>query len=297
MPISALVRIDQLVAVYIDERHRQGEITLDVRKRLGYVLGRFAVSYGERDPRRLGMADVERWLRTRSHLAASSRRGEWAAVRCFVRWMVEHGHLRTDPFVGRKAPQVPRQAGRALTTDQTAALEAVLPDKRAWAIYALMRWVGLRRGEVVRLQVGDWDRRSGILHIVGKGGHHRKEPVPDWVAVHLDAYLAEVGAKAGPMIRSRDGGSGIGPAYVSQMTTRWMRAAGVKDAPFDGRSAHALRHTIASEIAESGADVRTVQELLGHTSLTSTQIYLRNSNAKRVLAAMQHARNNGGDAA
>lgn len=287
---SGAMRMGELAAAYVDGRWKRREITLDTRRRLVSVLDAFCESYGNRPPERFGPADLDRWLETRSHLASGTRRTEWSIVRGFARYLLERGTIRRDPFIRRKAPRVPRSVERALSIDECEALEAVLPDARAWAVYSLMRWVGLRRAEVLSLQVGDWDRRNGTIRVVGKGGHERIEPVPEWVASRLRAYLAETGASAGPLIRTLDGRRRLGPCYLGRLVAQWMRDAGIKHAPHDGYAPHALRHTIASELIESGADVRVVQELLGHVSLTSTQVYLRRANVGRVREAMERAR-------
>lgn len=282
-------RMGDLADHYLSTRLRSGEISRTTRNRIRTVLLSFCVTFGARDVAKLSKRDIDRWMATRGHLSPGTRRLDWSIMRVFVRWLVERRHVRTDPFVGLKAPRVPRNVPRALSLDECAALESVLPDKRAWAIYALMRWIGLRRAEVVALQVGDWDQRAGTITFAGKGGHERTEPVPPWVARILRDYLHECGAKAGPMIRTLDGSRGISLTHVSKMVKAWMEAAGIKRAAYDGRGPHSLRHTIASELVEAGADIVTVQALLGHQSLTSTQVYLRRAHAARVLAAMEQA--------
>jgi site-specific recombinase XerD len=80
----------------------------------------------------------------------------------------------------------------------------------------------------------------------------------------------------GPLIRSQiHPRRGISAEYVGKLAVQWMRAAGIKYAAFDGRSAHALRHTCASHMLEHGADIREVSEMLGHSGLQATQTYLR----------------------
>lgn len=279
-----------LVDCYVSGRVKRGEIARTTRRRTLTVLRIFAETYGDRDPAKLSGRDVDRWLGERSHLAAGTRRSEWSVVHVFAIWLVQRGVVRRDPFIGKRPPKVPRVGGRDLSRDECEAIEAVLPDARAWAIYSLMRWLGLRRSEVLSIQVGDWDRRGRVLRVIGKGGHERIEPVPEWVSGRLATYLNETGATAGPLIRTLDGRRGISDCYVGALMRRWMIEAGVKRAPLDGRACHSLRHTIASELIESGADIKVVQELLGHASLTSTQVYLRRAAAGRVLEAMERAR-------
>lgn len=279
-----------VVHEYVLGRVRRGEITLATAARTRSILLAFAEVYGNRTINALSRRDVERWLETRSHIAPGTRRHEFSTVRFFIRRQVEAGRIRRDPTMAMRSPRVPRSAGRALTGDEADALEAVLPDARARAVFALMRWMGLRRCEVLSLQVADWDRRSETLHVRGKGGHERIESVPRWVAEPLAAYLAEARALSGPMIRTHDGTRGISNSYLGRLMATWMTDAGVKAGPFDGRACHSLRHTIASELVESGADMRVIQDLLGHQSLTSTQVYLRRASTSRIRDALEAAR-------
>lgn len=275
---------------YVLARQRRGDVTTATATRQRHILGTFADSYGNRSPSVMSRRDVERWLATRGHLAAGTRRNEFSTVRAFIRYLVREGIVKRDPVAEMKAPRVPRSAGRALSRDETEALERVLPDSRARAIYALMRWMGMRRCEVLNLEVGDWDRRSETLHIRGKGGHERVEPVPTWVGAALLVYLTDIGVRAGPMIRTQNGQRGISNSYLGRMMSTWMNDAGIKRRALDGRGCHSLRHTIASELLETGADVRVVQDLLGHQSLTSTQIYLRRAGTSRIREALQAAK-------
>lgn len=278
-----------MVVDYTAERVKRGEISPASARRFQAVLLTFAASYGQRSLSTLSKRDVERWMEARSHLAPGTRRNEFSTLRVFMRRLVETGAIRRDPTVGMKPPRVPVAAERALSRDETDAIEAVLPDARAKAVYALMRWVGLRRAEVLALEIGDWDRRSQTIRIRGKGGHERIEPVPSWVAAAMTSYIIEIGATAGPLIRTLDGTRGISHCYLGVLMSRWMRDAGVKVAAFDGRGCHSLRHTIASELLESGADIRIVQDLLGHASITSTQIYLRRAGVGRIREALETA--------
>ena len=284
------VTITHIVCEYVVGRVRRGEITASTGLRTQSILLAFAACYGQRIIANMSRHDIERWLETRSHVSPATRRHEFSTVRYFVRQQVEAGRIRRDPTQGMRAPTVPRSAGRALSADEADRLEAVLPDTRARAIFALMRWMGLRRCEVLNLQVADWDRRGETLHVRGKGGHERIEPVPAWVAAPLSAYLAESRTVNGPLIRTHDGLRGISNSYLGRMMSDWMCEAGVKVAAFDGRACHSLRHTIASELIESGADVRVVQDLLGHQSITSTQVYLRRAGTARIREALETAK-------
>ena len=89
------------------------------------------------------------------------------------------------------------------------------------------------------------------------------------------------------MIRRLDGVSPISNSYIGRMTREWLELAEVKSRPGDGKACHALRHTMASEVADVEPDLRVLQGLLGHVSLTSTQVYLRSADMGRMRAALE----------
>jgi integrase/recombinase XerC len=225
-------------------------------------------------------------MESRAHLSPGTRRNELSIMRGFVAWLQQERHVRRSPLVGVRPPKVPRSVPRALTRDECDAIADVLPDARAHAIFVLMRRCGLRRCEVLGLEVGDWDRGAETLRVTGKGSHERLVPVPDDVTAALRVYVAW---PAGPMVRTLDGRRGISTSYLGRLVSSWMFDAGVKVAPWDGRAAHSFRHTIASEVADIVSDLRVVQELLGHRSLMSTQVYLRRVNLGATRSALDAA--------
>jgi site-specific recombinase XerC len=116
-----------------------------------------------------------------------------------------------------------------------------------------------------------------VLRVRGKADHERELPVPTDVALLLHAHLG--GRDHGPLL-------GMGAALISRRVSGWMDAAGLKARPYDGVSAHALRHTMASDMLDRCGNVRTVQAALGHQSLATTQRYLRPASLEQLRAAM-----------
>ena len=272
-----------LVRQYVVGRLNRKEIVNGSGRTQKMVLGQFADVFGRRPVANMSRHDVQRYQETIAHLSVGTRRNRLSVSRSFVRWLQLEGRLKNDPFVGVKFPKPPRRVPRALTRDECDRLWAVLPDLRARAVVSLMLGLGLRRIEVVRAQVADYDPRRRTLQVVGKGSHERLLPVPEHVATVLDELLQSV--IHGPMIRTRTGS--ISHAYVGMLVRGWMTVAGIKKAPWDGKACHALRHTIASEVADIEPDLRVVQEILGHASLANTQIYLRRADIGKMRAAME----------
>ena len=158
-----------------------------------------------------------------------------------------------------------------------ARLRLVLPDLRAQVIVELMFAMGLRCVEVARLAGRDYDPVASTMIVSGKAGEERRLPVPATAAGLLAEWQA--GRPGGPLV-------GLGSRRISVLVSRWMAAAGIKGGPYDGVSAHALRHTFASNTLDRCGNVYTVQAALGHASLTTTQRYLRPTTMAELRAAM-----------
>ncbi len=283
---------------YVHGRRARGEITKRTARNLTYALDGLDRSFGNRPLGQLGPRAIERWMETTGRLAPSTRRNHLVAARGFCRWLIAQDLLVDDPTADVARIRQPRSVPRALGRDDVARLCRALPDDRARAIVALMVWCGLRCVEVARLQVSDYDPDGATIRVIGKGLHERDLPVPAEVGAIVDRYLASVGGVlSGPLVRSsRIPSRGLSECTISTYVSRWMQDAGLKVGRWDGRSAHALRHTCASDVLDECGDLRVVQEMLGHAHLSSTAIYLRRAGMGRLREAME-GRSYGGQVA
>jgi site-specific recombinase XerC len=220
---------------------------------------------------------VRAWQATVGELRPASRRAYLSTVRTFCAWCAEGGLLVADPSAGLGRVREPRAVPRALSAGQVARLRLVLPDLRAEVVVGLMAGCGLRCCEVARLATADYDRDARTIFVVGKRGDERVLPVPGSVADLLDRWAA--GRRPGRLV-------GLAASSLSRMAAGWMTEAGIKTGPRDGISAHALRHTFASNMLDRCGNVRVVQEALGHVSLATTQRYLRRASLDQLRAAM-----------
>ncbi len=193
-----------------------------------------------------------------------------------MRWLKVEGHLEEDLTVHLSRVREPKRAPRALPTSDVRRILDACPSARPRAIIRLMVDCGLRCVEISRLDLDDYDPAGRVIRVVGKGGHERILPVPAPTARAINDYLTARGWRSGPLflaVGSKNPGGRLSPKWISKCTGRLMADAGVHRAG-DRRTAHALRHTCATDTLNTGANLRLVQQLLGHGSLQSTEIYL-----------------------
>jgi integrase/recombinase XerC len=220
----------------------------------------------------------------RTRHSASSAARALAAWRSFSRFCKRRGILDHDPAREVAFPRLPRRLPRTLPSlDLNAALDALdggddtaLRDR---ALLEVLYSTGLRLAELVGLNHGDVHREGGLLRVRGKGRRERVVPIGDSALAALDAHLARTGraaARPAEAVFVNARGERLSGRTVQRVTARRLGqvAAGL------GVSPHALRHSFASHLLDGGADLRAIQELLGHRSLASTQVYTHVSTAR-----------------
>lgn len=266
-----------LAVQYVAQRRARGEIAEQTATAYRSRLLLFASHHSGLDPGRLTRRHVERFLETVGK-SASYKRSLLSVIRPFCDWLRERGLLAKNPCAQIKPPRLPKYSPRSMATDDVSSTLVACPDARARLIVLLAVQEGLRRGEVRAVELGDIDERRGTLAVRGKGGRDgitRVVPLSEETSRAIRFYLAEHPAPYGPLIRSYRTGKPISANYVTRIVRQAMEAAGTKLAPYDGRSAHALRHTAALDVLEQSGDLRAVQQMLGHVSLGTTSVYLR----------------------
>ncbi|KAA1420541.1 tyrosine recombinase XerC [Mumia zhuanghuii] len=274
------------------------------------LLATHAEALGVADPAQLELRVLRSFLagqqvrgRARSTLARRA-----AAVRRFTAWLVrtkradqDPGAMLANPRRHRELPGVLRQdevrtlldAALSFATaadsgdDSTAAVVAV----RDVAILELLYATGIRVGELCGLDVDDVDRVRNVVRVVGKGDKERSVPFGRPAAEALDRWVASrralVVQVSGPALFLGQRGGRVDPRTVRRMVH--SRLGEVDGAPDLGP--HGLRHTAATHLLEGGADLRSVQELLGHASLATTQLYTHVSSERlRSAYAQAHPR-------
>jgi integrase/recombinase XerC len=232
---------------------------------------------------------VRRWA-ARLHGEGLSSRSIALALagwRGLYRWWGRHGEVAFNPVDGVRAPRAAKPLPKALSVDHAVALadQAVAGDPalaaRDHCIVELLYGCGLRVGELVGLDIGasggadGWvDRADATAHVLGKGSKRRSVPIGRAALKALDAWLLQ----RAPMARTGEAalfvsrrGTRLTPSQVRSRVKNLALQAGL---PMSVHP-HMLRHSYASHLLQSSGDLRAVQELLGHASIASTQVYTR----------------------
>ena len=225
-----------------------------------------------------------------AHLGAGRREGgralakptvarKLAAIRTFYRQMVEREELSQNPADLVSSPRRPRRLPRSLKQGEVSVLLDRIPagtplELRDRALFELAYSCGLRCEELVNLDVGAVDFEAEELRVTGKGSKTRIVPIGEPAQKALESYLAGgrpalAGRREEPALFVSKTGRRLSGSDVRRRLTAWLRHAGLTT----GASPHALRHSFATHLLEGGADLRTIQELLGHSSVSTTQVY------------------------
>lgn len=217
----------------------------------------------------------------------------------FCRWLTREGHLTVDPMQHIERPKLPRATPKALAGGATTVSRLIAsvrrgdrPARRPWperdlAVVASLAASGGRRSEVAGLRMVDLDRGAGgaQLRITGKGGKQRWVPVGAELVAALDEYQRTRVGRFPPKTRTgtppddapllvNDGGGWLTGRQVYWLVQQCYRAAGIAGQVPAGALVHALRHTYATTLAEQGAAATDLQALLGHGSLSTSQLYV-----------------------
>ena len=257
-------------------------------------LARFLAWSSERDvrfPSQLTRSVLELYQRHLAHsqkddgrpLALQTQEGNLLAVRSFCRWLARGRLILYDPSADLLLPRLSDRVPRSILTPEEAERVLNVPDVstplgvRDRAMLETLYSTGMRRSELARLATQDLDSERGTALI--REGKYRKDrvvPIGERALLWTQRYLDDV--RTDYVVPPDEGfvfltrlGRGFVPNGVSELVTKAVKASGIGKRV----SAHAFRHTAATVMLEGGADVRYIQQMLGHSSLTTTQVYTR----------------------
>lgn len=231
---------------------------------------------GEGQVQRIDKLVLRRYLALLHQRCRKSTIGrKLSSLRSFFRFLVREGVLVANPGDAVATPRKEKYLPKTLSVDETFALmetgakagELSLRDR---AIVETLYSCGLRVGELTSLDVGAVDVREGLVRVVGKGRKERIVPVGSKALEAISAYLGERGhpADSEALFLNHRGGRLTARSIERNLKVRLLQAHILKDA-----TPHALRHSFATHLLDGGADLRSIQELLGHASLSTTQKY------------------------
>jgi integrase/recombinase XerC len=274
--LASLARERRLSALTVDAYER------DSRQFLQFLTGHCGGAPGIADIADLRPADLRAFLASRRNDGAGVRtlgRG-LAGVRSFLRFLERRGLANAAGATAMRAPKQPKSlpkpltatdARRVVTRDEQLAEEPWIAARDA-AVLTLLYGCGLRISEALGLVAGDFpDGSTRMLRVTGKGGKTRLVPVLPAAAQAVATYrqLCPYHLDAdGPLFRGARGGP-LNPAIVQRAMQRLRGALSLPETA----TPHALRHSFATHLLGKGGDLRTIQELLGHASLSTTQVY------------------------
>jgi len=296
--------LQALLAEYMEHLEMKGftEQTRTGRRSYLTMFERWAAERGLNDPVEITRPVLERYRRHMFHhrkkdgrpLSFSSQHARLSPLRMWFQWMTRQNYLLHNPASELELPRIPAQLPRVLTATEA---ELILQQPnitepaglRDRTILEVFYSTGMRRTELLRLRLYDVDRESGIATIrEGKGKKDRVVPIGDRAVAWLDKYLDE--ARSRLVVEPDDGtifltvqGEPFSPNRLSEVVRNYVEAAQIKmyGVPTDRSSSvgrkrgacHLFRHTMATLMLEGGADIRFIQQMLGHSKLNTTQIY------------------------
>ena len=250
----------------------------DLRQLHRFLLSRRLVS-SPIDPNSLSSDAVRaylQWLDQKGGKPSSLAR-KLAAVRSFYRYLSRRGMVSSNPVDGMRTPKQPKLLPRVLTKDDADALMTFPAGQTVWslrdrALLETLYSTGARVSELVALDIGDVREPEGLVRLLGKGRKERIVPIGEMALDAIRRYrvtlpLQSSGVPSRALFCNQRGGR-LTSRSVARIVTRYSsRLAGGAVSP------HTLRHSFATHLLDEGADLRSIQEMLGHASLSTTQRY------------------------
>lgn len=251
----------------------------DLHQFLGFLSGHTGGAVSVASLRELRAADIRAHMAARREEGVSSRSlaRSLSAIKSFFRYLEREGVVTSEAFNAVRTPKAGRSLPKALTVlEAKAAISTTAElEERPWiaardmAVLSLCYGSGLRISEALALTRADLD--SDVLRVTGKGGKTRLVPMISPVRASIETYLAICPFKLGPsqpLFRGAKGGV-LSPRLIQLRVAQLRGALGLPPSA----TPHALRHSFATHLLGRGGDLRAIQELLGHASLSTTQIY------------------------
>lgn len=272
---------------YIEAERRYSPLTVrNYRRDIADFLEFIGIDKERFDPNAIARADVEEWivyLFEKRKLKAQSVNRSVATLRSFWKWMLGHGHANRDIVSVISQAKTPSRLPVFVSESRMEDVVALLRDDiatddferlRDAVIVLLFYTAGLRLAELANLKIGDISADYRTIRILGKGEKERIVPLIGRMGEILKKYFSQfssqnicIGQKKALILSKK--GEPISVRTIQRIVDRKLKGAGIQGKT----SPHTLRHTFATHLLNEGADLREIQELLGHSSLKATQVY------------------------
>ncbi|MDX2113875.1 MAG: tyrosine recombinase XerC [Alphaproteobacteria bacterium] len=285
--------LDWMASTKRASRHTLISYRHDLENFLGFLQQHLGGAAGKKQLAALELRDFRAWLAARSHdYDPASTARALSAVKSFYRWLEQQGHGKNSAIFHMRSPKIGRALPKALAVDQAqhAVVGIESADGEAWinarnlALLLLIYGCGLRISEA--LSVKRSDAGQTMLRLVGKGNKERQVPVLPVVTQAIESYLAlcpHHGAADTALFVGKEG-KPLNPGVFQRTLRQLRRQLGLPEST----TPHAFRHSFATHLLSAGGDLRSIQELLGHASLSTTQRYTH-VDRQRLMNAYQNA--------
>ena len=288
-PAVAALGFDDAVAGFLDYLSAYRGYSIHTVKAYARDLRAFrrllARRYGSvRQPNQVKREIVMQFALGLAGQAPLTVRRKLTAIASFYRFLQDTGSATLNPARGLPLPKVTQCFPTCLTAEQARALLEAAHTPWHRALLAILLFAGLRRSEAAAITSEDLDLDHGQLLVRGKGSKQRVVPLTPLVTQAIQEYLlCRSSTDSNHLFVSRIGGRPIAGRVINRMLKKVLEDAGMDE---QGITPHRLRHTFATHLIRSGADIRTVQELLGHADIGTTARYLH-SDVRTKLAAVE----------
>ena len=246
-------------------------------------LNKIAIFFDKKSLLNLGVKDLERYLNTLSELAPATVSHNISSLKTFYNYFLKLDKIKYNPCDSIKQPKMGRHLPEYLTQDEIESLLDIEVDSpfsaRNKALLELMYATGLRISETINLEFKNLDLEYCIIRVMGKGSKERIVPINDYAIKALESYIQEYRPS---LIKDEVNNylflNNHGKMLTRQGVFKMLKIECLKKGIKKNISPHTIRHTFATHLLENGADLRIIQELLGHSDISTTQIYTHISN-------------------
>lgn len=255
------------------------------------------VSWFSNDVKSASTGDVEEYLQSRADddqpVSRRSQARILSSLRSFFGWLVMEGYVRENPCDGVDAPKLGRYLPSVLSVEEVERIMDAVPlttwlGLRDRAILEILYGCGLRVSEAAGLKISDLFFDEGFVRVIGKGNKERLVPVGGMAVDAVNAYLSvrpvSENVSVPDILFVNSKGSGLSRVSIFNMVKHYAMLAGVNKEI----SPHTFRHSFATHLIENGADLRVVQEMLGHESILTTEIYTHIDSSTWQAAVLHH---------